>query len=242
MSSLAAFQRQFIDMLFAPVPPGDARLAIYHGAVRANWTRALGAAYPVVRRLVGDGFFGAAAEGYGLRHPSRSGDLGAFGAHFADFLGAYGPAASLAYLPDVARVEWAVHESAAAADGPSFDFAALARVPAGRHGEVRLHLHPAVRLIECAHPVVAIWEANQPDRDGTPACLEGSDRVLVARRGFEAAPRVLAPAEWTLLESLARGLTLAEACAALGDEAGLLQQMLVAYAAEGVVCGFDAPA
>lgn len=242
MSALAAFQRQFTDMLFAPMPPQDARLAIYHGAVRANWARALAAAYPVVKRLVGDAFFDAAAEAYGMAHPSRSGDLGAFGERFAGFLAAHAPAAGLAYLPDVARLEWAVYESAAAADAAPFDFAALRAVPADRHGAVRLRLHPAVRLLESAHPVLAIWEANQADRDGTPGRLEGADRVLVARRALEPAPRALAPAEWRLLDGLARGLTLDEVCAALGNEAGLLQQMLVAHAAEGVVCGFDAPA
>jgi hypothetical protein len=241
MSALAAYQRQFMDMLFAPAPPGDARLAIYHGAVRANWARALGSAYPVVRRLVGEAFFDAAAEAYGVAHPSRSGDLGAFGDRFADLLAAYGPAASLAYLPDVARLEWAVHESACAADVSPFDFAALERVPADRHGAVRLRLHPAVRLLESAHPVVAIWEANQPGRDATPARLEGADRVLVARHGYDPVPRALARAEWALLDGLARGLTLDEACSVLGDEAGQLQSMLVALAGEGVVCGFDAP-
>ncbi|HVS08333.1 MAG TPA: DNA-binding domain-containing protein [Planctomycetota bacterium] len=241
MSALAAFQRQFMEMLFAPAPPGDARLAIYHGAVRANWSRALAAAYPVARRMVGEAFFDAAAEAYGLAHPSRSGDLGAFGERFADFLAAHGPAAPLAYLPDVARLEWAVHGSACAADVPPFDFTALGRVPAERHGAVRLRLHPAVRLLESAHPVVAIWEANQPGRDGTPARLEGAERVLVARRGFDPLPRALAPAEWALLDGLARGCTLDEACSALGEEAGRLQPMLVALAGEGVVCGFDAP-
>lgn len=242
MNALAAFQRQFMDALRAPAPPDDARLAIYHAAMRANWARALGVAYPVTRRLVGVPFFEAAARAYGVQHPSRSGDLGAFGDRFADFLRGFGPAAALAYLPDVARLEWAVHESAAAADAPAFDFAALRRVPADRHGALRLRLHPAVRLLESAHPVAAIWEANQPDRDGTPARLEGPDRVLVARRGFEAAPRSLAPAEWTLLEALGRGLTLDDACEALGDEAPLLERVLVALAAEGVVCGFDPPA
>jgi hypothetical protein len=242
MSTLAAFQRQVMDALYAPLPPEDPRLAIYHGAVRANWARALGAAYPVTRRLVGDAFFDAAAEAYGPRHPSRSGDLGEYGDRFGEFLAAYGPAAALAYLPDVARLEWAVHESAAAADAPALDFAALTRVPADRHGALRLRLHPAVRLLESSHPVVAIWEANQPERDGIPARLEGGDRVLVARRGFDALPRSLAPSEWTLLGALARGLALGEACETLGDEAATLPRMLVALAAEGVVCGFDAPA
>jgi hypothetical protein len=241
MSALAAFQRQFMEMLFAPVPPGDARLAIYHGAVRANWRRALAATFPVVQRLVGEGFFGAAAEAYALQHPSRSGDLAAFGERFAEFIAAYGPAASLGYLADVARLEWAVHECARAEEAPPFDLAALRRIPTERRGALRLRLHPSVRLLESSHPVVAIWEANQPDHDGTPARLEGGERVMVARRELQAWPRVLSRAQWILLEGLGRGVTLDQACEALGEEAGQLRPLLVALAAEAVVCGFDAP-
>lgn len=196
----------------------------------------------MVRRLVGGVFFDAAAQAYALRYPSRSGDLNAFGGFFAEFLGAYAPASSLPCLPDVARLEWAVHECAAAADAPSFDFGALRHVPAERHGGLSLRLHPSACLLESPHPVVAIWEANQPARDGRPTRLDGGDRVLVARRGFEPVPRSLPAADWILLEALASGCTLDECCAMLGDEASRLQELLVGYAAEGVVCGFDMPA
>jgi putative DNA-binding protein len=199
-------------------------------------------AYPVVRRLVGDAFFNAAAAAYSLRYPSRGGDLNAFGDEFAEFLGAYAPASSLGYLPDVARLEWAVHECSDAADAPSFDFGALQHVPAECHGGLRLRLHPAARLLASGHPVVAIWEANQPARDGVPTRLDGGDRVLVARLGFDPVPRSLPSADWILLHALGGGCTLDEACAALGGEASRLQELLVAYATEGVVCGFDPPA
>jgi hypothetical protein len=193
----------------------------------------------VVRRLVGDAFFDTAAEAYALRHPSRSGDLNAFGERFAFFLEAYAPAAALDYLADVARLEWALHECGDAADAPPFDFATLGQVPLDRQGGVRLRLSPSLRLLKSAHPVVAIWEANQPMRDGTPARVEGADRVLVARLGPYPMPRSLPATDWTLLNALAQGFTLETACAALGDQAPRLPELLAAYAAEGLVCGFD---
>ena len=242
MSGLALLQREFIAALYAEAPPADPRLAIHHGNARANWRAALAAAYPTVRRLVGDAFFAAACERYARDYPSRSGDLAAFGAELAGFLEGYPPAAGLAYLPDCARLDWALHRSFHAADAPPFDFAALARVPQERYGNLRLVLHPAAHLLKSAHPVVAIWEANRPERDGTPDRLEGGDHVLVARDGFEPRPSRVPAAEWEVLALLAAGATLDEACEAMGDRCALLQDVLGRHAAAGVLCGFETAA
>ena len=242
MSALAALQRRFIEALYDEAPPPDPRLAIYHRNARANWRGALSAAYPTVRRLVGAAFFDIACDAYARAHPSRSGDLAAFGGELARFLAGYGPAAALDYLPDVARLDWAVHESFLAADAGPIDLAALSRVPEARYAGLRFILHPAARLLQSAHPVVAIWEANRADRDGTPDRAEGADRVLVARDGFEPRPRVLAAHDWDVLFLLAGGASLEAACEVLGDRAALLQEILARYAAEGVLCGFETAA
>jgi hypothetical protein len=109
--NLARLQGDFLDAILAREEPADARLAVYHRSVRANHDAALAAAYPVVRRLVGDAFFGEAAARYAQAFPSRCGDLHVYGSAFALFLAQYEHARDLAYLPDVARLEWAVHES-----------------------------------------------------------------------------------------------------------------------------------
>ncbi|MEO7743722.1 MAG: DNA-binding domain-containing protein [Usitatibacter sp.] len=242
MSALAALQRDFIEVLYAADPPADPRLAIHHGNARANWRGALAAAYPTVRRLVGSAFFDAACDGYARAYPSRSGDLATFGGDLAPFLAGYAPAAALDYLPDVARLDRAVHESFHAADAEALDLAALARVREEDYGGLRLTLHPAARLLESAHPVVAIWEANLPDRDGTPDRTVGADRVLVMRHGFEPRPRALPASEWDVLALLATGTCLGEVCDALGDRAALLQDILARHAAEGVLCRFETAA
>ena len=242
MSPLAALQRDFIEALYAADPPADPRHAIHHGNARANWRGALAAAYPTVRRLVGDAFFDAAGDAYAREYPSCSGDLATYGGHFARFLADYAPAAALAYLPDVARLDRAVHESFNAAEAEALDVAALARVREEDYGRLRLALHPAARLLESLHPVVAIWEANLAGGDGTPARTEGADRVLVMRHGFDPRPRALPPSDWEVLALLAAGTCLGEACDALGERAALLPDILARYAAEGVLCRFETAA
>ena len=213
--SLARIQQEFLDVVLGEGPLADRGMAVYRENALAARRDALAAAHPVVRRLVGDAFFAEAAARFARAHPSTSGDLHAYGSAFADFLAGYGPAGSLPWLPDVARLEWAVHECEHAADGRPLDHAALATLSAGDLPGLELRLHPAVRLVESEHPVLAIWEANQAGRDGTPDREAGPDRVVVRRKGLAAVP-VLADAHaWTLLTAFARGLTLGRACAML---------------------------
>ncbi len=226
--SLATFQREFLATLRQPPQAGEARMNIYRRTREALHGEALAAAYPVVERLVGAAFFEALAQRYALAHPSRSGDLHRFGAALPEFLAADPHAACLAYLPDVARLEWAVHEAEVAPDPAPFDFAQLARVPASRHGALRFDMQEGVRVVRSAHPIVALWEANQEGRDGTPEGCQQAQSALILREGTGVACRVLGD-EAALLERLAAGATLGEAGAGLPPEAINALPSLVAW-------------
>ncbi|MDL2357173.1 MAG: DUF692 family protein, partial [Pseudomonadota bacterium] len=90
---------------------GEAGLALYRGNLTATWEKTLSAAYPVLRQLVGDEFFGGLTRAYGMRHPSDDADLNRFGATFAHFLGGFAHVADYPYLADMARLEWALHRA-----------------------------------------------------------------------------------------------------------------------------------
>jgi hypothetical protein len=236
--SLARTQREFLDRVVGPAEPGEPRMAVYHRTSLAARCGALAAAYPVVRRLVGVAFFEEAAATHARTAPSTSGDLHAYGAAFATFLATYLPARSLPCLADVARLEWAVHESSHADDGVPFDFAALGRVAPDSLGAVRIALHPAVRLVASVHPILAIWEANQPDRDGTLERDDGADRVVVRRVGYAVVPVATDLATWTLLQAFERGASLEEARAALEAAGESFEEALARLAGLGVLGRF----
>ncbi|HSW81885.1 MAG TPA: DNA-binding domain-containing protein, partial [Usitatibacter sp.] len=120
MSTLATRQREFARSLLDDAP-ADAGVAVYRASVAANFSAALAATYPVVRRLVGEAFFAEAARRFVLSHASASGDLTEYGAGFPAFLAAYPHASALEYLPDVARLEWACHECESSPDAAGFD-------------------------------------------------------------------------------------------------------------------------
>jgi len=185
--------------------PAAQHLQVYRNNVVESLTGALCAVYPVVEKLVGDGFFRYAVHEYLRAHRPRSGNLHDFGDAFASFLSGFAPAAELPYLPDVARLEWAWHQAFHAADAPAFDLARLGAVPAERHETLRFVLHPSACLLASDFPVVRIFEINQEGFEDEPSVdlAEGGVRALVIRRGLTVYVEPLAAGETELLAALA---------------------------------------
>ncbi len=207
---------------------GPPRMAVYRGNVFGNWSAALAAAYPVVRRIVGAEFFDAMARDFARTHPSQSGDLHEYGARLAEFLEAYPHTQDLPYLPDVARLEWLAHRAYYAADPRPFDFS--------RPTEVRLA--PACALLESDWPLARIWREHQ--EGGEPETVDlnaGPDRVLVHRLGWRVEVSALRPGDYRFLELLQAGEALGAALEAAGicDPGFLPQVALAAWVQAGVL-------
>jgi hypothetical protein len=220
----AAFSRGVLDPADAEIAesivaagmPAASRMAVYRGNLDANYTGTLREVYPVSLRLVGEGFFDALARAYARQVPSRSGDLHDFGEELPGFLEGFAPARGLPYLPDVARLEWAVHRVFHARAAARIDPAELAAVPPERLADVCFELSPAARLLRSAYPVLTIWRVNQPDYAGdqTVDLSLGTQCVLVIRRDLDVALEPLADADYANLDSLHRGRGLEHALAA----------------------------
>jgi hypothetical protein len=227
MRSLRELQQAFADAVLAPtgIAPAFAttgratpaeRIDIYRRAVRANYRNALSATYPVVQRLVGNPFFRAAADAFALACPSRGGDLNVYGGEFGDFLASYAPAAGLPYLPDVARLEWALDEANRAPDMacvPEFVLAALASIAPHRLPTMRVRLHPSCRFVASDYAILRIWQVHQPEHDGDDRVQfdESADRLLVHRDARGTAIERTPAGDFAWLAALASGAMLAEA-------------------------------
>lgn len=219
MPSLRELQETVAAALLAPAPDGALplvvadriapaeRLAVYRNNVRHNYREALRAVYAVVERLVGEHFFDHAADRYTHAHPSASGDIHAFGAQFAAFLAVFEPAAGLPYLPDVARLEWAMHEVFHATAPPPFPLERLAALPDAAHPALRFRPSPACRLLASRWPVDRLWALNQPgvEWDDGFDLDAGGVRLLVRRSGFEIELEPLPAADFALLVRLTAG-------------------------------------
>jgi hypothetical protein len=131
-----AFARAVLDAA-APVPPGligpdgqpsATRFAVYRNNVVLGLIDALKAAFPVVCALVGEDFFAAMARAHAVETPPASPVMHDYGADFPAFIARFAPAASLPYLADVARLEWAWVEAYHAAEAWPLSPASIARV------------------------------------------------------------------------------------------------------------------
>jgi hypothetical protein len=192
---------------------GAARIAIYRNNVLANYRKALAATYPVVQALVGPAFFGAAVENFVRAHPSTRGDVNRYGGELARFLTTYPPARGLPYLPDVARLEWAIDQASIAADASPLDLELLSGVPESALGELRFTLHPSAQFVVSRYPIFRIWQANQRGHENDPpvGLGEGGDTVLVVRGADGIGVHRLGAAAYQFLRALGRKDSLTQA-------------------------------
>ncbi|VXB26542.1 DUF692 family multinuclear iron-containing protein [Massilia sp. 9I] len=249
---LATLQQRFGDALFdrqheATLQPllseGRVdRLALYRGNLTAGGERALGDTYPVLRQLVGEEFFAGLARAYGKASPSQDPDLAGFGARFADFLADFAPAAPYAYLPDVARLEWAVHRAHLAPELEPVGADALATMAPETLDAARFTLHPSVALLHSPWAIVSLWRAHQADGPPLPARVDVPCTALVVRRGWQVEVVETGAPEAAALKRLAAGASFGEAIdAALDvDSAPDIGAMLQGWFRHGVVAAIAA--
>jgi hypothetical protein len=216
----------------------SARVAIYRHHVRDTLTEVLRAAYPVTNRLVHERFFAYAADHYIRASPPAGPCLFEYGASLPAFLEHFPPCRELAYLPDVARLEWALHAAVHAADTVSLAPAALRDLSTDAVMQATFRFHPAVTLLESPWPIDRIWRANQPGADPAAIVDLGSGGVCLEILREDEAPafRRLAPAEFALCRALAGGARLEAAaagaldCDPAFDLAGALRVLLASDA------------
>ena len=222
-----------------------ARLRIYRNNTRENFLAALRASFPVLERLVGVDYFRQLALDYMQRFPSPSGNLHHTGERLATYLERTFAASEYAYLPDVARLEWACQEVLVAPERAPLDLARLAGIDPQDYGGLRFILHPATRLVESLYPILTIWSANQPgsDEDQSIDLSQGGERVLV-RRATEGAELLALPAaDLAFLTAIAAGESLTRAAgsaAAVATAEFDLGHVLRQFVSAGVIVDFQA--
>jgi len=194
--------------------PAGKRFDIYRNNVVVSLAEALGLAFPVVKKLVGETNFGVLARAFVSVHPPEDPRLARWGTALPGFLETFAPVRPLGYLPDVARLEQAIRESYHAADAAPFDPAVLAGLDAAALMEARLAVAPAVRLVASRWPVFSIWRFNT--EDAAPKPQMAAEEVLVSRPGYDPLPALLPPGGVAFLTALAGGASLGTALAAPG--------------------------
>lgn len=187
------------------------RFGIYRNNIFQSLTGVLEAAFPTIRNLVGGENFAVLSHRYIAAHPPRRPQLYAYGGAFAAFLAGFAPAVEeLPFLPDLARVEWAVNEAYFEADAEPLAAGHLSGLAPERYAGLRLGLHPTVRLIGSDWPVWDLWGLEAlPD-----PWPQGGQRVLVRRPESTVDVVMAADGDFAFLSALAAGDALGDAAAA----------------------------
>lgn len=253
--TLATLQRDFTAFLLRDDPAiagalrpdlPAARLALYRNTVVGSLAGVLGNAHPAARRAVGCDRFATLAARFVVENPPRQPMLWSYGGGFGDWLGdrlGEGPEEGRAegippWLPDLARLDWAMHEALFAADAEPLDPGRLAAVPPERAGALRLMPHPSVRLLRSDWNVHALW------RDEAAVARTEPEAVLVGRTDGEVRCARLSAGDGALAAQLLSGATLDEALAeadeeAAGEETGTgLQSLLALLLHNRLLAGF----
>ncbi|HKW52962.1 MAG TPA: DNA-binding domain-containing protein, partial [Stellaceae bacterium] len=175
------------------------RVAVHRNNLRISLTDVLRDTFPAVCRLVDERFFAYAAHEFLTAAPPRRACLAEYGAGFADFLAVFPPCRTLAYLPDVARLEWLMNVAAHAADATPLVPSALAGVAAADTPRLVFRLAPSLAFLASPWPVDRIWRLNRPGADGDAIDLdEGGVRLEIDRRGSDVVLRALDAAPFAL--------------------------------------------
>ena len=89
-----------------------------------------------------------------------------YGQNMAAFLEGFGPAQSLPYLPDMARLELALRHSYHGADSTPIAPDALAHVAPDALPKVVFGFAPTVHLLTSRFPIASIWRKSSDGKIG----------------------------------------------------------------------------
>ena len=225
MSALAEQQQQLLERVFSyHITNATKNIAVradsmrirglkaYQANGRALAERALLAAYPVLAQMLGAESFAALARALWHASPPQRGDMALWGDALAGFVAASPQLTEDPYLADVARLEWALHTCASAADA-ELQPATLALL--GNHDldALQLQLAPGAAVLRSSWPVVSLVRAHTDDgvtlsQAATLLRAGQAEDAVVWRQVYRPRLRQAVPGEVALLPKLLQGCSL----------------------------------
>jgi hypothetical protein len=146
-------------------------LGLYRNLLDQARVRALQQIYPITARLLGLQLLHVLSRLYDQSPGTACSDgIEPFGNGFAQLLKncthQHCTLYKLQFLPELARLEWALHLCGCAEDDPPPDFSSLVYIPKSEQYRLRLVPSLALHLLHCDWPVLDIWNRYQQDSPG----------------------------------------------------------------------------
>jgi hypothetical protein len=220
------------------IPP-KALLDIYRDSVFASVTSVLRDTFAAVCWLFGDEKFRWAAEAFVRAYPPTKPCLDEYGECFAEFLAGSDAALGRPYLPDLARLEWLIHQAVHPPESVVSSASALRRAARADPMRLIVRLDPSMGWVKSRFPVDKIWSGSL--RKSAIQDLGRKRRniyIEVRRRMGQVVPRRLDEADHAFRSAIGSGASLAaagEAAKILKPDFAVLQALDELLRADAVV-------
>ena len=207
------------------------RLDVYAEGYYLRILQSMGEDYRAVQRWLGDGEFRSLISDYLLEHPSRNPELLEVGSKLPEYLASWLDDGESPFLPDLAKLEWALASGFFAENQKEWDREGLGRKTPEELAELKLEAAPATALVEADWVIGELrMKLRAPDWDShkiRPEPPLQEKRYLVVYRD-KLLPQVdrVGRAEFMLLQCAKEGLSLGVACDRLGELADVTPELL----------------
>jgi len=201
----------------------QAGISVYQNNLKANAERALAITYPSVKTIIGEENFRYATTQYLHEFLKTTADWGLWGEHLADFLAQQTLIESLPYLPDIARLDWALHQSYRAKNSES-NINSFYLLEQEDSTNLRFELANGIFVISSPFPIIAIRDYFKRELRFDQGAFETSiekainqDQIssgfhaLVYRQGLEVELDTISSAESYWYQLLIKGTLIGQA-------------------------------
>jgi hypothetical protein len=223
-----------------------ARLAVYRGTVHSTLRKALQLSYPAVHRVLGAEFFDAVADAFVRSEPPASAYLNDYGERFGAFVTELPSTATLSYLRDLARLEWAVTRALHAPEVAALEPARLEALEPNAIARLRFRARPDISVLKLRCPAERIWQAVLEQDEAAMRSIDlscGVGWIMIERDAARAVQiRRMSEAVGRMSERLFAGAPL-QVALTVGDQGAqqpeLLQAALADHLARGRLVDFS---
>lgn len=194
----------------------DQRFSVYRNNVYSALIAALSQSFPTVFQLVGQAYFKRVAREYVRSNLPNSAVLIEYGDYFPEFIGSLYEHHKLAYLKDVARLDWRYIQSANERDEPSISPDTLVSYveQPDELAKLKFEWVAPVQLLSSNFPIFSIWQAHQsanPETALKALDMSQSETVLLTRPQYQVRVHRLPKAEGAFVHRLFSGESIEQA-------------------------------
>jgi hypothetical protein len=187
--------------------PTDVRLNVYRNNVFGNFSSVLGMIYPILQKLVGEDYFDSLCVKYRQKHPSPSGNLDDYGQRLPKLIEDLRDEHKLAYLKDIANLEWKFHRAYTSRNVADFKIEEFQKLKEEELSEITFKLHPSCVLIASRFPIFSIWESVDSNKKLNLDQLP-KEFILIERARFDVEIQNLTEEEFLFLKHAKKGQNL----------------------------------